>query len=69
MPQTTTLLGSADVCSELGNIDRSTLSRWVTAGRITPVMRLRGKRGAMLFDPKDVQRLKDALAVTKGRAA
>ena len=54
MPQT--LLPSATVCERL-LIDRSTLSRWVAAGRITPTMQLPGRTGAMLFDPKDVERL------------
>ena len=58
MPQT--LLPSATVCERL-LIDRSTLSRWVAAGRITPSLRLPGLTGAMLFDPKDVERLEREL--------
>ena len=44
------LIGSAEVCERLG-IDRSTLSRWVAAGKITPALKLPGRRGAFLFDP------------------
>lgn len=54
MPNTP--IPSATVCERL-SIDRSTLSRWVAAGRITPTLRLPGLTGAMLFDPKDVERL------------
>lgn len=45
---------SAVVC-ELLHIDRSTLSRWVAAGRLTPVIKLPGKTGAMLFDRETVE--------------
>ena len=47
------LVGSAEVCEKAG-IDRSTLSRHVAAGKITPIHRLGGRTGAMLFDRKDV---------------
>ena len=50
------LIGSAKACLLLG-IDKSTLSRWVAAGVITPEIKLPGKNGAMLFDPQDVTRL------------
>lgn len=42
------LLTSREVCARLG-IDRSTLTRWVQAGRITPAQKLPGLRGAYLF--------------------
>lgn len=50
------LIPSADVCERLG-IDRSTLSRWVAAGTITPALRAPGKFGAMFFRPADVDQL------------
>jgi excisionase family DNA binding protein len=50
------LIASQDVC-ELLNIDRSTLSRWVKAGRITPAMRMPGQTGAFLFSRDDVDEL------------
>ena len=56
MPKTPALVPSVEVCRRTGK-DRSTLSRWVEKGRITPVQRLDGLRGAMLFDPADVDRL------------
>lgn len=55
------LIGSADAC-ELLHIDRSTLSRWVAAGRLPVALRLPGARGAMLFRRADVTAL---LAVSK----
>lgn len=51
------LVTSAAVCEEL-RIDRSTLSRWVAAGRIEPVTKLPGIRGAFLFTRADVERVK-----------
>ena len=52
----TDLLTSAEVCERLG-IDRSTLSRWVAAGRIRPATKLPGIRGAFLFARADVERI------------
>lgn len=51
------LQSTAEVCKALHGIDRSTLSRWVSNGRITPVFRLPGRNGGMYFDPADVARL------------
>lgn len=56
MPQPPRLLRSAEACARL-NIDRSTLTRWVAAGKITPAYKLDGLRGAYLFSPVDVDRL------------
>ena len=50
------LVPSKEACERLG-IDRSTLMRWVAAGRITPVHQGHGIRGPMLFDPNDIDRL------------
>ena len=55
MPNTN-LIGSAQACQVL-DIDKSTLSRWVKAGVITPEIKLPGKSGAMLFDPRKVNAL------------
>jgi predicted site-specific integrase-resolvase len=48
---------SAEVCTEL-RIDRSTLSRWVAAGKLTPAFKLPGMRGGMYFAPEDVEALR-----------
>lgn len=50
------LMASKDVCLAL-DINRSTLTRWVAQGKIKPVYRLPGDRGAFLFDPRDVDGL------------
>jgi predicted site-specific integrase-resolvase len=57
MPTPPDLIGSAEACELIG-VDRSTLSRWVTLGKITPAMRLPSPKGAMLFKRADVERLK-----------
>lgn len=59
MPKTTNLIGSAEACERLG-VDRSTLTRWVQAGRIKPAMKMPGARGAYLFRPSDVEALTNA---------
>jgi len=61
MTQTTPLIPSAEVCRRLG-IDRSTLSRWVAAGKITPAMKLDGPRGAFLFTEAAIEALAKAVA-------
>lgn len=52
---------TSDVCGLL-HIDRSTLSRWVASGRITPLFKAPGTRGSFFFDPAEVQRVKQELA-------
>lgn len=61
MPKPEKLLSSAEVC-DLLHIDRSTLSRWVAAGRIKPAHQLPGRTGAFLFNDSDVSALAKALA-------
>ena len=39
--------------AEILGVERSTLSRWVTLGYITPAMRT-SERGAMLFNRTDI---------------
>lgn len=53
-------IGAAEAAALL-HIDRSVLTRWVQAGRLTPVFKLPGKTGAYLFHRADVE----ALAATK----
>lgn len=61
------LLPSAAVCARL-DIDRSTLSRLVAAGRLSPAMQLPGQTGAFLFHPADIETFA-ATYVKKGSAA
>ena len=51
------LIGTTEAAQRCG-VDRSTFFRWMQLGKITPVLKLPGATGAMLFDPADV----DALA-------
>lgn len=55
---------ASEVCERLG-IDRSTLSRWVKSGRITPAMKLDGLRGPYLFEPSEVERVAAEMAAEK----
>lgn len=55
------LIPSKEVCNRL-DINRSTLTRWVASGRITPALRLPGPSGAFLFDTTDVDRLAGELS-------
>lgn len=48
---------TAEVCARLG-IDKSTVSRWVASGKLTPALR---SPAAMWFDPADIDRLKAEL--------
>lgn len=51
-----TTVTSATACAWLG-IDRSTLTRWVQAGHITPAYKFPGKAGAFLFERAEVERI------------
>lgn len=55
------LIGSADAAEKL-NIDRSTLSRWATAGKITPALRGAGSRGEKFFHTNEIEALAAELA-------
>ena len=57
MHQNTDLIGSAEACRILGDISRSTLTRWVESGRITPVHKLPNENGACLFIRVEVERV------------
>ena len=52
---------SAEACEAL-HVDRSTLTRWVAAGKITPLTKLPGSTGAFLFDPSEVERIQTGRA-------
>lgn len=54
--QNDALMGSKEACRLL-DIDKSTLSRWVAAGKLTPVTQLPGINGAFLFNRVDVEAL------------
>jgi len=57
------IIGSTEACTIL-NIDKATISRWVAAGKLTPVAKLPRKNGAFLFARADI----DALATERATA-
>ncbi len=56
MPKVENWISSSDAADLLG-IDRSTLHLWAREGKITPLMKLAGLRGAYIFDRAAVERL------------
>lgn len=50
------LIGSTEA-SRLLDIDKATLSRWVTSGILHPVHKLPGRNGAYLFRRADIENL------------
>lgn len=56
MPQATEIIG-ADEASDILGIDRSTLTRWVTAEKVTPLQKLPGEKGAYLFRRAHIEKL------------
>jgi predicted site-specific integrase-resolvase len=59
--QNVSLLSSADTARVLG-IHQTTVSDWVKAGRIKPVQKMPGLRGAYLFHPTEVERVRRIVA-------
>ena len=57
------IIGSTEACTILA-VDKATISRWVAAGRITPVAKLPRKNGAFLFARADI----DTLAAERATA-
>lgn len=54
------LIGSAQAAEVLG-IDKSTLTRWIIAGKVA-AEKLPGDRGAYVLDAAEVEQLRDDLA-------
>ena len=59
------LIGSAEACAMLGNIDRATLVRRIARGELSTVGKMPGPNGAWLFDRAEVLRHKNALEEAK----
>lgn len=53
---TPALLSTVEAADRL-QVERSTLSRWVQLGRITPAMKLPGRTGSFLFDADEIDRV------------
>lgn len=59
------LIGSAEARKIL-QVDKSTLSRWVAAGTVTPIKRFAGRTGAMIFRRGDIEKLAAVRAAQHG---
>ena len=60
------LIGSATACRILGDIDRSTLTRWVAAGRLAAAARVSDKpNSAFMFSRAEVEALAAELATRR----
>jgi hypothetical protein len=53
---------SAEALAILGYRNRTTITKYVAIGKLTPSRRLPGKTGAFLFWRRDVERLRDEQA-------
>lgn len=62
------LLATGDVATRLG-IDRRTVIQRVAAGRLSPVGKLPGPRGAYLFDAEQIDRLAEDAAPSEMEGA
>lgn len=54
MTNEATFATTAEAAEALG-VSVKTITRWVGSGKLTPVKRLPGKRGAMLFAGADIE--------------
>jgi len=61
------LIPTAEVARRLGR-DVRTVHRWVDAGRLTPVAKTPGIRGALLFNARDVDKLAEELNAEQATA-
>lgn len=50
-------------------VDRTTFFRWVQLGQITPIHKLEGRTGALLFDPDEVDAFAHEKALRKKHGA
>lgn len=61
MPDVSDLVSTAEIAQEW-DVDVRTVHRWVERGLLTPCLRAPGRRGAYLFQRKDLQRMPRAAA-------
>ena len=55
------IIGSTEACTIL-SIDKATISRWVAAGKLSPVGKLPRKNGAFFFSRQAIDALAEARA-------
>lgn len=60
------LLSTAEAAELLG-VDRSTVSRWVAAGHITPALQGKGENAPMFFAIEDVKTVKAKTVTVRRR--
>lgn len=60
MPDVVNLVSTVEAVAILG-CDRSSISRWVSSGRLVPAHKLPGQTGAFLFDRAAIEALRDEL--------
>ena len=58
------MITAAEAASILG-VKQATVNKWALDGRLPVAQKLPGLRGANLFDPEDVEALRDARASGK----
>jgi len=58
-PKQPTLITTAEAAERL-KVSIPTVNRWVRDGRLQPVQKLPGIRGANLFDPSDIAALRNS---------
>lgn len=63
MPPDTALIGTTEAARVI-DCDKTTLTRWLAAGRITAAHKLPGKNGALLFTRAEVERVRDEYAAS-----
>lgn len=61
VPKPSDLLSTVEAAAIL-KVERSTISRWVASGRLTPAHQIGGRTGAFLFTRSDVEKVRDSLA-------
>lgn len=57
-------LNTLEAASEL-HISRSTLTRWVQAGKVKPVVRGDGRNGAMFFRASEIKRVRESIGTER----
>lgn len=63
------IVNTAEACEMLGDVNRSTLKRWVDAGKVEPFRKLPGETGGYLFYRADIEALIEALASEQAEQA
>lgn len=64
----TDLIGSSEACRIL-RVDKSTLSRKVADGTLTPASKMPGRNGAYVFHRRDIERLRERRAAEAREAS